>query len=200
MRDVPPKVLEAVLDAATALLAESGASGLTIECLATGAGTSRTSLHRYGIGLPEVRAGLTERLLAEARAELFPILAAREGLAAAQLERALRAIFRVADRHLPVFVALLVGEEPAGQSDVPPCGPPYGALVEPLLGLLPTGRADGSLRVSDGAEGLYATALFSTAVAGYVRLRWTQRLSASQAEEAVLALTLDGLRPSRAAS
>lgn len=183
----------ALLDAAGAVIAEYGYSGLTLSRLAAAAGTSRMTLHRRGITVAGVVAGLSLRAADELRLALFPVLAST-GSGAERLERALEMLCVIADRHLPLLAGLFADD--AGVFHAEPDA--HGALptdevfVAPFARLLADGAADGSLRVpGDVTEA--ATVLFNTFGWGYVQLRHAQRWDRARARDGVLTLVMRGL-------
>lgn len=190
-----PVLPEDLLDAAAAVVAAHGFRGLTLERLAAGAGTSRMTLHRRRITVPAVVAGLTARALAELQNRAFTALVG-PGTAAARLDRTLRAVFAVADDHLPLLAGLFADD--GGIFHAPPAAdgslPTLDVFVAPLARLLLDGALDGSLRVVDDVTET-ATVLFNTAGWGYVQLRHAQGWPAPRASDGVLDLVLAGLVP-----
>ena len=186
---------DGLLDAAVAVLARHGFAGLTLARVADTAGTSRMTLHRRGVTVPSLVAGLSARAARELLEALYPALTSTAD-ARTRLTQALHATFDVSDRHLPLLAGLFAQDEGLFH-DAPDVG---GALataepfVAPYAKLLVDGARDGSLRpVEDAAEA--ATVLFNTAGWGYVQLRHSQRWAPARARDGVLALVLRGLEP-----
>lgn len=192
--DAPAKVLEpALLDAAAAVVARHGLAGLTLARLADAAGTSRMTLHRKGVTVPGLLAGLSLRAALELRDALFPALTGT-GPASARLHQALAATFDVADQHLPLLAGLFAADDGVFHAPPGPDGalPTADAFVTPFAKLITDGAADGSLRaVDDPAE--TAAVLFNAAGWGYVQLRHSQRWPTARARQGVLSLVMDGL-------
>lgn len=187
-------VPDALLDAAAAVVAEHGFRGLTLERLAARAGTSRMTLHRRSVSVPDVVAGLAARALAELQSRAFTALVG-PGTAADRLVRTLRAVFAVADEHLPLLAGLFADD--GGVFHAPPAQdgsvPTADVFVAPLARLLLDGALDGSLRPFEDVTET-ATVLFNTAGWGYVQLRHAQGWPAARASRGVLDLVLGGLR------
>jgi len=184
---------EDLLDAAGTVLARHGTAGLTLARVAEAAGTSRMTLHRRGVSVPSLVAGLGARAARELLEALYPALVGTSD-ARTRLEQALHATFDVADRHLPLLAGLFASDEGVFH-DEPDAGgalPTAEAFVAPYAKLLLDGARDGSLRpLEDAAE--TAAVLFNTAGWGYVQLRYSQRWPAARARDGVLALVLRGL-------
>lgn len=184
---------QALLDAAVAVVTNHGYAGLTLARLADVAGTSRMTLHRRGVSLAGVVAGLSLRAAAELRDGLFPVLTGT-GPARQRLEAALEAVFTVADKHLPLLAGLFADD--TGVFHAPPDAtgavPTAEVFVAPFAKLLADGQADGTLRPqADATEA--ATVLFNTAGWGYVQLRHAQRWPADRARTGVRTLVMAGL-------
>lgn len=189
-----PVVLDArVLDAAAAVLSVHGTAGLTLARVAEAAGTSRMTLHRRGVTVPELVAGLGLRAAVELKAALYPALTGT-GPARLRLVQALEATFEVADRHLPVLAGLFAADDGVFHAEPDATGalPTADVFVAPFAKLLVEGAADGTLRTAgDPAE--TAAVLFNAAGWAYVQLRHSQRWPAARARSGVLALVMDGL-------
>jgi len=190
-----PVVLDAVLlDSAATVIGQHGAGGLTLARLADAAGVSRMTLHRRGVTVAGLIAGLSLRAAAELKDALFPVLTAT-GPAATRLEQALNAVYQVADRNLPLLAGLFAGDEGVFHAAPDDSGalPTHEVFTAPFAKLLADGAADGTLREQpDPTEA--AAVLFNTAGWGYVQLRHAQRWPAARARAGVNALVLDGLR------
>lgn len=191
-----PAALDAhVLDAAAAVLAAHGTDGLTLVRVAEAAGTSRMTLHRRGITVPELLVGLSLRAAVELRDALFPALTGT-GSARLRLVQALEATFAVADRHLPVLAGLFAADSGVFHADADATGalPTADVFVAPFAKLLLDGAADGTLTAADDPEET-AAVLFNAAGWAYVQLRHSQRWPAVRARDGVLALVMNGLTP-----
>src|SRR5215468_10096518 len=95
---------DAVREATLAVLRERGWAGLTLERVAEAAGRARSTLWRQGLTREVLIQGLLGELVDDFRASMFPILTA-EGTGRERLERGLRALCELADRHLPLLLA-----------------------------------------------------------------------------------------------
>src|ERR1700756_3177790 len=93
---------ETLRDATIAVLRERGWDGLTLERVAEAAGRARSTLWRQGLSRDVLIQGLLGELVDDLRVSMFPILTA-EGTGREKLERALRALCELADRHLPLL-------------------------------------------------------------------------------------------------
>ena len=143
-------------EGARAALRTHGPAGATLERIASAAGVSRMTLHRRGIGRPELLRALVERMAAREQAALWEALTA-DGDAAARLRLALEAECVVAEEHLEVLEAMDAAARDAlyhGED-----GLTRPSFVEPLRRLLTDGATDGTLRSAD-PEG-DATVLFN---------------------------------------
>lgn len=184
---------ERLLDAAADVMAAHGYDGLTLERLARSAATSRMTLHRRGITVDAVVAAMSGRAADELRDALFPFLVSGDS-ARARLDGALRAMFDVADRHLPVLAALFAGDDAVFHAEPDDSGarPTGDVFVAPFTKLLADGAADGTLREQPDADEA-AVVLFNMAGWCYVHLRHTQRWPVERARDGVVRLVIDGL-------
>jgi AcrR family transcriptional regulator len=180
---------ERLLPAARAVLAEHGLPLFTVERVAAAAGMSRMTLHRHGVGKPELLAALFERFLEEERTELWKPMTA-DGSAAARLRAVLERRCEIAERHLDVVEAMEVAARNAAFHG--PDGFTRPEFVEPLRRLLIDGRADGSLHSEDPAED--ATLLYNLVGHTYRHMRTGHGWSPQRAREAVLRVAFDGIR------
>ena len=182
------QVDETLLDGTRAALRRHGPSGATLERIAAAAGVSRMTLHRRGIGRPELLRALVERMAERERAGLWEALTA-EGDAATRLRLALDVECRVVEDHAEVLElmdaaardALYHGED----------GLTRPSFVEPLRRLLTDGAQDGTLRTADPAED--ATVLFNLVGHTYRHLRSGHGWAPDRAREAVVRIALDGV-------
>lgn len=192
--DPPAHVADrALLDAAAAVISTHGLPGLTLARLADAAETSRMTLHRRGVTVPGLVAGLSLRAAVELRDALFPALTGT-GPAADRLTQALDATFGVADRHLPVLASLFADDSGVFHAQPGADGalPTADRFVAPFAKLLADGAADGSLHHLDDPHET-AAVLFNAAGWAYVQLRHSQRWPADRARAGVLALVMRGL-------
>jgi AcrR family transcriptional regulator len=166
-----------------------GLAGATLERIAAEAGVSRMTLHRRGIGRPELLSAVVRRMADAERAALWPALTA-EGDGATRLRLALEAECAVAEDHLEVLEAMdaAARDELFHGAD----GLTRAEFVEPLRRLLSDGVHDGTLRSEDPAED--ATVLFNLVGHTYRHLRAGHGWAPGRAREAVLRIALDGVR------
>lgn len=192
-----------VLDAALAVLAESGMSGLTLSRVAQEMGASRMTLHRNGIS----REGIVERLsllaVEEYRRAVWPVLTAA-GSGSQRLEVALRATCDVADRWRHLLTGLFaedggVFHEPGLASDRTEAEVALATravFIEPLARLLRDGAEDGSLAAFNDPDSM-ATVLFNQVGWTFLSLRVGQRWPADAATHSVVGLAMRGVSTDR---
>ena len=181
-----------LVDAGRRALARFGYHGTTAERIAAEAGISRVTLHRRGVSRDTILAELATRAADSYRAAMWPVLTG-PGAAAERLAAALEAICEQAEEHLDLLVALQAqadavfhepGDEPLTRT----------VFTEPLERILRDGAQDGTLREVEYAE--VATVLFNLVGWTYIHLRTGHSWPAERARRNVLAIALDGLRPS----
>lgn len=196
----PDSLQERLVEAAVDVVATHGYDGLTLERLASAAGTSRMTLHRRGITIDAVTAAMSARAAAELRDALFPFLVSTDP-ARSRLEGALRAMFDVADRHLAVLAALFGADDAVfhGAADPEGARQTGDVFIAPFAKLLADGAADGTLRRQPDADEA-AAILFNMAGWCYVHLRHTQGWPGPRARDGVLRLVLEGLAVDATAS
>ena len=184
---------ERLLDAAAAVIAAHGHDGLTLERLASAAGTSRMTLHRRGITIDGITAAMQARAATELQEALFPCLVSPE-TADVRLEAGLCAMFDVADRYLPLLAGLFADDRAVFHAPPDDTGalPTAEIFVAPFAKLLADGARDGTLRPQPNVSEA-AVVLFNMAGWGYVQLRHAQRWPQDRAREAILRLILAGL-------
>jgi AcrR family transcriptional regulator len=180
---------ERLIPAARAVLAEHGLPAFTVERVAAAAGMSRMTLHRHGIGKPEILAALFEQFLEDERAALWKPMTA-DGSAAVRLRAVLERRCEIAERHLDVVAAMDIAARNAAFHG--PDGLTRPEFVEPLRRLLVDGEADGSLRSADPDED--ATLLYNLVGHTYRHMRTGHGWSPRRARDAVLRLAFDGIR------
>ena len=166
-----------------------GLAGATLERIAAESGVSRMTLHRRGLGRPELLRALVARMADAERAALWPALTA-EGDGATRLRLALEAECAVAEEHLEVLEAM----DAAARDELfhDENGLTRSEFVEPLRRLLSDGVQDGTLRSTDPTED--ATVLFNLVGHTYRHLRAGHGWSPERAGEAVLRVALEGVR------
>ena len=181
-----------VLAAARSLIEEQGIDALTIERLATAAGTSRMTLHRRGIDRAWVVAALTDQAAEAYLSAAWPALIAADS-ADVRLRQLFEAILEVADEYL----ALLSGLFSAPDSPFHVVGDEHETdlvFVQPIERILRDGELDGTLGSFDEPTDA-AAALFNVIGWGYVHLRHAQRWDAERSRHAVLGLLERAVRP-----
>jgi len=170
------------------VLRRHGLAGATLERVAAAAGTSRMTLHRRGIGRPELLRALVERMADAERAALWSALTA-DGDAASRLRLALEAECAVTEEHLEVLEALdAAARDAVFHADDGLTRPEF---VEPLRRLLADGVTDGTLRSADPQED--ATVLFNLVGPTYRHLRTGHGWPSERARDGVLRLAMRGV-------
>jgi len=186
----PRDIDDGIVDAAQALVLESGLSGLTIERLVEASGTSRMTFHRRGIKRGTVVDALVQRAAEAYVAALWPALTA-PGTGAERLSMALDAICTTADDNLALLAGLFAEpDSPFHRSGDHEDGRETDDLfVGPLARLLRDGALDASIAdVPDPDE--TAAVLFNLVGWGYIHLRHAQGWPASRARPAVTGFAL----------
>lgn len=177
--------MEHLLDAAAKVLADGGAKRFTLERVAAAADLSRATIWRQGVTVGALLDGLLDRLTNDYRDTMWPVLTASDP-AAARLERALRALCEVADRHLAVLQADDELFHLAAQRRA-------GAFDEPIEKILRDGVSDGSIDAGANDLDELAMTLFNTVVWPYVHLRARHGWSARRASDNVVGLVVAGV-------
>jgi AcrR family transcriptional regulator len=172
-------------EATIAVLRERGWDGLTLERIAAAAGRARSTLWRQGLTRDLLIQGLLGELVDDFRASMFPILTT-EGTGQARLERGLRALCELADRHLPL---LLATDEAFHQSPRPGEPPDY---LRPFITFLREGAADGTLAPGEDLVEA-ADAIFNATAWPYVHFRGRHGWPADRATRVVVGLVLNGI-------
>ncbi len=163
---------------------------VTVAELAAGAGLSRMTLHRRGIGKDELLRQLAGLLEREYREALLPALVARDD-ARGRLRLALAAICEVDERSLGVLHALGEGlDEVFHEAGAGPVLT-RATFTDGLRRILEDGVADGTLRTEDAEAS--ATLLFNATGWTYRHLRLGHRWSAERARTSVVDLLVDGV-------
>jgi|SRR6476661_3688645 AcrR family transcriptional regulator len=175
----------ALREATIGVLRERGWDGLTLERVAEAAGRARSTLWRQGLTRDLLIQGLLGELVDDFRASMFPILTS-EGTGRERLERGLRALCELADRHLPL---LLATDEAFHQSPRPGEPPDY---LRPFITFLREGAADGTLAPGDDLIEA-ADAVFNATAWPYVHFRGRHGWPADRAERVVVGLVLNGI-------
>jgi AcrR family transcriptional regulator len=171
-------------------IAQHGWQGATLERIAEAAGLSRMTLHRRGLGREEIFALLARDYERDFRETLEPALAGG-GTALERLQRALRAICDVTERHLPFLRGLddeadtrLFHERERRVRSRP-------GYVDALERLLAEGIRDGSVRSVPVAE--TATLLVNATDRTYRHLRTAHGWSPTRARTELLTLLARGV-------
>jgi len=186
MTDPDPRLLEAT----TAVLAEHGWAGLTLERIAAEAGMSRPTLWRQGVTRDALVTALLARLAEAYRDAMWTALTA-DGSGRERLERAINALFDVADEHLLLLAATDTAFHEAG----PPRGVPRTPYIEPIVRLLRDGLADGTVSLSQPDKVDEAAVVLFNIVWTYVHLRSRHGWSPRRTRNALLPTLLLGLTP-----
>lgn len=137
---------QSTLDATARVLARTGIGGLTLSAIAEEAGISRVTLHRRGASVAGLVVEVSRRASDDLRRALWPTLTGG-GDAADRLDRALRTLCEVAERHAGPLVALY-GQPAVPLPDAPERTTSF-QFIEPFERLLADGVLDGSLRSED---------------------------------------------------
>ncbi len=177
-------------------IARHGWQGATLERIAEASGLSRMTLHRRGFGRDEIFALLARDYERDFRETLEPALAGK-GNALERLQRALRAVCDVTERHLPFLRGLddeadtrLFHERERRVRSRP-------GYVDALERLLGEGIRDGSIRTLPVVE--TATLLVNAADRTYRHLRIAHGWSPTRARSELLALLARGVAADSAA-
>ena len=178
-----------MVPAARAVLAEHGLPAFTVERVAAAAGMSRMTLHRHGIGKPEILAALFGQFLEDERAELWEPMAG-DGSAAMRLRAVLERCCEIAERHLDVVEAMDIAARNAAFHGADGLTRPE--FVEPLRRLLVDGEADGSLHSEDPDED--ATLLYNLVGHTYRHMRSGHGWPPQRARDAVLRIAFKGIQ------
>jgi AcrR family transcriptional regulator len=176
-------------DATIAVLREQGWDGLTLERVAEQAGRARSTLWRQGLTRELLVQALVGELADDFQQSMYPILTS-EGTGRERLERALRALCELADRHLPLMLATDEAFHQRPRPDEPP------AYLRPFIAFLREGAADGTLAPStDVVEA--ADAVFNATAWPYVHFRGRHLWPADRAQRVVVDLVLNGIASKR---
>jgi len=175
---------ETLLNAAIAALQEVGWKHLTLERIATAAGTTRVTLWRQGVTLEQIVEGLLVRLTEDYQAMLWPALTAA-GSGRERLSAALGALCDVAEKHLPLLVATdTIFHEAHILTRT--------SFTDPLQRLVSDGISDGSLLPGDSDE--LASVLFNMVCWTYVHLRARHQWAPERVKARLLTLVMEGVR------
>jgi AcrR family transcriptional regulator len=178
-----------LVDAAAAVLADGGWDGLTQERVAERAGISRVTVWRQGITRERLIGALLDRLGADFRATMWPVLTA-EGTGASRLRLGLLGLCDVVDRHVPLLVASDRAFHRAFREQHGAAGVNF---VDPFARFLGEGAADGSLRPVEGDPAEVAEVVFNTVCWTYLHLRSAHEVPPDRARALVIDLLLRGL-------
>jgi AcrR family transcriptional regulator len=178
-----------LLDAVTRVLETSGVRGLTISAVADEAGISRVTLHRRGITVDDLVAGVLVRASDDLRASLWPAVTSTVD-AATRLREGLAVLCDVAERHAAVLVAFFA--EPARPLPGRPGRTTSFEFIELFERLLRDGELDGTLDVDDPAG--QATLVANTVCWSYLHMRRAHRWEAERARRQVIELAMAHLR------
>jgi AcrR family transcriptional regulator len=179
---------ERLTTAARQVVRDHGPAAATVERIAAAAGMSRMTLHRHGVGKPEIFAALVEEMLADERSELWVPLTA-DGDAATRLRQVLERCCELTERHLVVLELMSAAARDSAFHDED--GLTRSEFVEPLRRLLADGIADGTLASADPVED--ATLLYNLVGHTYRHLRTGHGWAPARAREAVLRIAFDGI-------
>lgn len=178
-----------LIDAAVAVLSESGWDGLTQERVAEKAGVSRVTTWRQGITRERLIGALLDRLGDDFRDSLWPVLTA-PGSGAERLVLGLQRLCDVIDRNAPILNATHQAfhwgfREEHGATGI--------AFVEPYARFLTEGAADGSLRPFKGDVYEASEVVFNTLTWTYLHLRAEHEVDSDRARTVVIDLIMYGL-------
>jgi AcrR family transcriptional regulator len=178
-----------LIDAATAVLVDSGWEGLTQERVAEQAGMSRVTTWRQGVTRERLIGALLDRLGEDFRASLWPVLTAA-GTGAERLVLGLERLCDVIDRQLPLLSATNKAfhwefREEHGAEPI--------AFIEPYMRFLTEGAADGSLIQVSGDLEEAAEVVFNTMCWTYLHLRAEHDIPPARARQLVVDLIMLGL-------
>jgi AcrR family transcriptional regulator len=162
---------------------------LQVERVAESAGMSRVTAWRQGATRERLVAGLLSRLDADYRQAIWSALTA-SGSARERLELAVRALWDVADRHLPALLASDNVLHASFRNSSPEL--PKTDFVGPFIRLLRDGAIDGTLRTVDDAVDA-ADAFFNLACWSYVHLRGRHGWSIARTRKQLLPVLLQGV-------
>jgi AcrR family transcriptional regulator len=181
---------DAVLRAASSVVAEHGWQALTLERVADAAGISRVTLHRRGVTRAALVDGITAAAVQEYRRALWPAVTG-PGTGAERLLMAVEALCGLAEQARLLLGGLDHAADPVFHLDAP-AGPTRAVFLAPLERILTDGQSDGSLRVDDDVSEL-ATFVFNVVPRTYVHLRighaWEPQRITSRLTAFVLAAT-----------
>jgi len=188
---------ERLLDAAVAVLEEHGYAGLTLERVADQVGRSRVTLWRQLVTQEALIDGLLARLTRDYRDAMWPAMT-ETGAGATRLRIALAALCDVADRHLHLLAVSDDVFHRAADRMLDVTGQRF-SFLDPFIGAVRAGIADGSLTTGGTAPEEMADVVFNSVCWGYVHLRHRHGWASDRAREPLLAVTLTGLAPTSVA-
>lgn len=179
-----------LVEAARQAFEEHGYAGTTLERIASAAGLSRVTLHRHGVTKDGLLAGLVARATEAYREAMWPVLTGG-GSGAERLEAALRTLCEVAEREMPMLLALRSQNDRVFHREDEAETLTRGVFTDPLERAIRDGVADGSLRPLDPLE--TATLLFNLVGWTYLHMRTGHGWPPERATAAVLDPILHGL-------
>src|SRR4051794_20831859 len=185
-----PTQLDArLIDAAIAVLAESGWDGLTQERVAERAGMSRVTTWRQGVTRERLIGALLDVLGDDFRESLWLVLTS-PGSGAQRLVLGLERLCDVIDRQAPLLNATNKAFHWGFREE-------YGAagisFVEPYVRFMTEGAADGSLRPVEANVEEAAELVFNTLCWTYLHLRAEHVIEPQRARSLVINLIMFGL-------
>ena len=162
----------------------------TLTQIAEEAGLSRMTLHRHGLGRPEIFGLLADAYERDFRDSLWPAVLSH-GTGLERLRSALVAVCDVTERHLAFLAALDDEADSQLFHDSVDEVRSRDAYVSPLERLLEDGIADGSIRVLDVS--VTATLVVNAVDRTYRHLRAAHGWGVERTREPLLDLVLRGL-------
>jgi AcrR family transcriptional regulator len=178
-----------LVDAALAVLSESGWDGLTQERVAERAGMSRVTTWRQGVTRERLIGALLDRVGDDFQASLWPVLTA-QGSGAQRLVLGLERLCDLIDRQQALLNATNKAfhwgfREEHGAAGV--------SFVDPFVRFLAEGSVDGSLRPVGANAEEAAELVFNTLCWTYLHLRAEHEMDPERARTQVINLIMFGL-------
>lgn len=179
-------VHEELVPATVAVLKEIGWDGLTLEKVAERAGRSRVTLWRNGVTRESLLETLLQRLAADYRDAMLPVLVA-PGTPRDRLERTMNALCDVVDVHADV---LAVSDEMFHRAA--PHAKKSMNFLDPFLRAIADARAAGVIRTRTKDLDL-ADLLFNGVAWPYLHFRVRHQWPAARARRLLITTLLDGV-------